>query len=180
MQAPACLKMWSLYPLIFSVFFPTVKFKWQFLSFFFVKQAHQFIIVNLVNPIKFWKNRPWTFTNIQRNISAGTLVYCPGIHMLEPHVFVSLQRISKKLKLGSLTKIQHDSSIHETIFVFPWNVLKKMVFLEETSTSRPMSVASKKHWVSCLTNYMTTARFLCGIFISLDFTWYILLYIATS
>ena len=92
---------------------------------FFVKQAHQFIILNLVNPIKFWKNTPWTFTNIQRNISAGTLVYCPGIHMLEPHVFVSLQRISKKLKLGSLTKIQHDSSIHETIFVFPWKVFWK-------------------------------------------------------
>ena len=33
---------------------------------------------------------------MQRNISAGTLVYCPGIHMLEPHVLVSLQRISKK------------------------------------------------------------------------------------
>ena len=112
----------------FHYFFLTVKVKWQFLSFFFVKQAHQFIIVNLVNPIKFWKNTPWTFTNIQRNISAGTLVCCPGIHLLEPHVFVSLQRISKKLKLGSLTKIQHDSSIHETIFVFPWKVLKKNGF----------------------------------------------------
>ena len=154
----------SLSIIFFIIFFSLSRSNGNFKG-FFVKQAHQFIILNLVNPIKFWKNTPWTFTNIQRNISAGTLVYCPGIHMLEPHVFVSLQRISKKLKLGSLTKIQHDSSIHETIFVFPWKVLKKMVFLEETSTSRPMSVASKKHCVSCLTNYMTTARFLCGIFI---------------
>ena len=120
--------MWSLYPLFFSLFFSHCQGQMAILRVFFVKQAHQFIILNLVNPIKFWKNTPWTFTNIQRNISAGTLVYCPGIHMLEPHVFVSLQRISKKLKLGSLTKIQHDSSIHETIFVFPWKVLKKNGF----------------------------------------------------
>ena len=123
--------MWSLYPLFFSVLNTeknNVKVKWQFLIFFSVKQAHQFIIVNLVNPIKFWKNRPWTFTNIPRNISAGTLVYFPGIHLLEPKIFVSLQRIPKKLKLARLTKIQHDNSIHETIFVFQWKVLKHDFF----------------------------------------------------
>ena len=127
--------------------------------FFFVKQAHQFIIVNFVNPIKFWKNRPWTFTYIPRNISARTLVYFPGIHLLEPKIFVSLQRIPKKLKLARLTKIQHDNSILETIFVFQWKVLENDFFWEERSTSPPMSVAYKKHCVSCLTHYVTIVRF---------------------
>ena len=159
---------------------------------FFVKQAHQFIIVNFVNPIKFWKNRPWTFTYIPRNISAGTLAYFPGIHLLEPKIFVSLQRIPKKLKLARLTKIQHDNSILETIFVFQWKVLEMIFFgkkgphhllwvlLIRNTASRAWHMTWQllgfKH-----SSYFNTncVGYLFKINIPLDFTWYILPYIAT-